>query len=318
MRIAFVGKGGSGKSTLTSLFALYLLKHSTKPIVVVDADLNIHTPELLGFDALPFNKYLSHPEVTKSIKRWLIGKNDITNLGEFRKTTPPTRKSNILEIENLTETPLTHFGVHRKNLFVCAVGTYQEEDIGASCYHNNLAILEGILNHIDDKCGYIVTDMVAGTDSFGGTLHSQFDLTCLIVEPTKRSVEVYNKYKALAKKAGIFGSVMILGNKIKNEQDKEFIGKHIPIEKILGYFSEDYHLREIDQIETSLDVEKLDKGNIELLAYIKLKIDSLPDNRQNRLKKLWKLHKKYVNQVFVRERFGDLAGQIDTEFSFDK
>jgi CO dehydrogenase maturation factor len=318
MRISFVGKGGSGKSTLTASFASYLSKNTIKPVVVFDADLNVHVPKLLGFDAPLFNKHLSHPEATKSIKKWLIGKNNITNLGAFRKTTPPTRKSNILNIEKLNETPLTHFGLQRDNLFLYAVGTYQEEDIGASCYHNNLAILESILNHTNDKNGYIVTDMVAGIDSFGGTLHAQFDLTCIIVEPTKRSVEVYNKYETLAKEAGISDSLMVVGNKIRNIQDKEFIEKNIPKEKILGYFNEDIHIREIDQNEAFLNFKKLDKGNIELLAYIKFKIDSLLDNRQNRLKKLWGLHKKYVNQDFIRERFGDLLEQIDIEFSFDK
>ena len=168
--------------------------------MVFDADLNIHTPKLLGFDTIPFEMHLSNPDVTKIIQKWLIGKNDITNLGAFRKTTPPTRKSNIFKITELNSSPLNRFGLHKNNISVFAVGTYQEDDIGASCYQNNLAILESLLNHTDDKEGYIIADMVAGVDSFAGTLHAQFDLTCLIVEPTMRSIEVYEKYKVLPMK----------------------------------------------------------------------------------------------------------------------
>jgi len=317
MRIAFVGKGGSGKSTLTASFASYISKNTTKPVVVFDADLNIHAPELLGFPPIPFDKHVSSPKVADEIKRWLIGTNDIQNLGAFRKSTPPTRKSNIIKIESIKDTPLGPYGLHKDNLSAFAVGTYQEEDIGASCYHNNLAILESILNHTDDKNGYLVADMVAGVDSFAGTLHAQFDLTCLIVEPTMRSVEVYTKYIELATEAGVADSVKVIGNKIRNDKDRDFITSHIPTDKIIGYFTDDEHIRDIDQNGASLSITELNHHNQDLLKSIQIIIDSLPDNRQSRLEKLWELHKKYVAQAFVKERFGDLTNQIDTEFTFD-
>jgi len=318
MRIAFVGKGGSGKSTLTASFASYLSKNTIKPVLVFDADLNIHAPELLGFETISSDKHLSHSKVSETIKRWLIGNNDIKNIGTFRKTTPPTRKSNILKVESTKDTPLGSFGLNKGNLTVFAVGTYQEEDIGASCYHNNLSILESILNHTDDKNGYVVADMVAGVDSFAGTLHAQFDLTCLIVEPTKRSIEVYEKYKSLAEEAGVLDGLMVIANKVRSEADKDFIAKHVDEKKILGYFSDDEHIRHIDQTEESIDIEKLNDENRRLLDSIKTKLDSLSDSRNKRLSNIWELHRKYVAQAFVLERFGDLTTQIDTEFSFDK
>lgn len=316
MRIAFVGKGGSGKSTLSASFASYVAKQITKPVAVFDADLNIHAPELLGFEPIPFDRHLSHPKVSDTIKKWLIGENGINNLGAFRKSTPPTRKSNILRVESIQYTPVGSFGLHKDNLSVFAVGTYQEEDIGASCYHNNLAILESILNHLDDKNGYVIADMVAGVDSFAGTLHAQFDLTCLIVEPTVRSVEVYTKYIELATEAGVAHNVKVIGNKIRNDKDREFIKNHIPTDKVIGYFSDDEHVRDIDQNGDTLSVSKLNQGNRKLLKNILDTIDSLPDGRDVRLKKIWELHKKYVAQEFVKERFGDLTGQIDPEFTF--
>jgi CO dehydrogenase maturation factor len=316
MRIAFVGKGGSGKSTLSASFARYVSEKITEEVAVFDADLNIHAPELLGFGSIPFDKHLSHPKVSEEIKKWLIGKNTITNLGALRKSTPPTRKSNIIKIELIKKTPLGSYGLHRGNLSIFAVGTYQEEDIGASCYHNNLAILESILNHTNDKNGYVIADMVAGVDSFAGTLHAQFDLTCLIVEPTMRSIEVYTKYMELATEAGVADSVQVIGNKIRNEKDVEFIISHIPEKKIIGFFTDDEHIRTIDQDGTTLSVSKLNPNNQELLERIFNTLNAEPDNRDTRLKKIWELHKKYVAQGFVKERFGDLTNQIDPEFTF--
>jgi CO dehydrogenase maturation factor len=316
MRIAFVGKGGSGKSTITASFASYTSKNTDKPVVVFDADLNIHAPELLGFNAIAFEKHLSHPSVTKIIKQWLIGENDIPSIGSFRKTTPPTSKSNIIKITELQNTPLIDFGLHKNKLSVFAVGTYQDNDIGASCYHNNLSIFESVLSHFDDKSGYLVADMVAGVDSFAGTLHAQFDITCLIVEPTRRGVEVYEKYNALATEAGVVDNLIVVGNKVRSEADEKFIKKYVGADKLLGCFVDDEHIRHIDQTEEFIDIEKMNDHNIKLLALIKTKLEELPDSRNIRLRKIWELHKKYVSQDFIKERFGDLSGQIDSDFRF--
>lgn len=317
MRVAFVGKGGAGKSTIATSFALYLAKNTTKPVMVVDADLNIHAPELLGLGKISFEKHLSHPQTTKMIKNWLIGDNRISDLAVFRKTTPPTRKSNIIKITDLKNTPLANFGLSKKNLSVFAVGTYQDDEIGASCYHNNLAIFESILNHLDDKNGYLVADMVAGVDSFAGTLHAQFDLVCFVAEPTKKGIEVFNSYKSLAEKAGVLDTVIVIGNKIREIADEEFLKKEIPKDKLFGMFLDDPHIREVDRTEGKIDFDKLLIANQQLLKRISGKIDSLPDSRNSRLKKIYNLHKKYVSQAFIKDRFGDLSNQIDEDFKFE-
>jgi CO dehydrogenase maturation factor len=47
MRVAFVGKGGSGKTTLSALFARHLA-HSGAPVVAIDGDIDQHLAEALG------------------------------------------------------------------------------------------------------------------------------------------------------------------------------------------------------------------------------------------------------------------------------
>jgi CO dehydrogenase maturation factor len=47
MRVAFVGKGGSGKTTLSALFARWLSREGA-PVLAIDADVNQHLGTALG------------------------------------------------------------------------------------------------------------------------------------------------------------------------------------------------------------------------------------------------------------------------------
>lgn len=317
MRIAFVGKGGSGKSTITASFAGYVAENTKSSIAVFDADLNIHIPQLLGFGDISESHHLSAPQNAQVIKQWLKGNNEYVDLSEFKKTTPPTRKSQIVHIEHLQKTPLNTFAVTKGALSVFAIGTYQEDGIGASCYHNNLAIFESILNHTDDTNAYLIADMVAGIDSFAGTLHAQFDLTCVVVEPTLRSIEVYKKYCELAKQAGVLHTVFAIGNKTRDQKEKDFIAAHIDADKIIGFFDEDPHVREVDQMGGILDTHKLTENNQLVLNKVLDLLNAQPDNRDARLKKIWELHKTYISQGYILKQHGDLSGQIDPDFSFN-
>src|SRR5689334_9591032 len=52
MKIAFAGKGGSGKTTLSSLFVRHLAARGL-PVVAIDADINQHLAEALGAAGQP-------------------------------------------------------------------------------------------------------------------------------------------------------------------------------------------------------------------------------------------------------------------------
>ena len=316
MRIAFVGKGGSGKTTLSALFAQYVNKKY--PVLAIDADLNMHLGGLLGIPKLPIKKHISHPEAAKAIKTHLKGNNfRIKDLAQFRKTTPPTDESNLIYLDDSEDPVLSGFGAGSDNLRILVVGTYDSEEIGASCYHNNLAVLENILSHLVDSSGIVVTDMVAGVDAFANTLHAQFDLLVLTVEPTKRGLEVFEQYRKLAEEAGVYESLFVVGNKVRSEADTEFIKKNVPAERLIGLFKESDYLWRKDQEGGTLDVDLLEHENKALLEIIEKKLFSITPDNQKRLQKLYELHRRYVAQGFIAERYGDLTDQIDEPFNFD-
>lgn len=314
MRIAFVGKGGSGKTTLSALFSQYM-KYKA-PVLVIDADLNMHLPALLGFEEIPQERHISHPSVVKTIKNHLRGTNErIKELAHFRKTTPPANGSQFIALHNPNDMILKQFSVGDPNFRLMVVGTYDTDDIGASCYHNNLAILENVISHLIDTKGNLVTDMVAGVDAFANTLHAQFDMLVLVVEPTKRGVEVYNQYQKLADDAGVGNLLFVVGNKVRNAADREFISKHISNDRHLGFLGDSEYLRVKDQAGGKLDVAMLEPENKETIEVIANKLFNIQPDYSTRLERLYELHRRYVAQDFIRERFGDLTDHIDESFN---
>ena len=318
MRIAFVGKGGSGKTTFTSLFTQYTSRMSNQDVWAIDADLNMHLAEQLGLKADGL-KHISDPYSEKDIKKFLMGEsNKIKEVSHFKKSTPPSERSNFIVVKDSDNYILRNYSVRRYNLLLSIVGSYHTDSIGASCYHNNLAVLESMLSHTIDKDSTVIVDMVAGVDAFAGTLHAQFDMIVLVVEPTKKSLEVYEQYKTLSEEAGIWSEVFVVGNKITSHKDIEFIEKNIDKTKLLGYLHNSEHIREVEQGESELDFNKLEEGNKEVFSNVYKKLSNLNISYNERIEKLYKLHKKYIAQGHIKDRFGDLSDQIDTDFNFDE
>ncbi|CAN5128243.1 hypothetical protein BH11PAT4_BH11PAT4_1040 [soil metagenome] len=317
MKIAFVGKGGSGKTTLSAFFIQYL-RSIQKPVLAVDADINMHLASLLGYEELTESKlHISNPDNVRDIKTILRGSNPaIAELVHFRKSTPPGNGSHLIYLDKAEEPIVTTYSIGEPQARLMVVGSYGTEGIGVSCYHNNLAVLENVLSHTVDGSRTVVADMVAGTDAFASTLHAQFDLLVLSVEPTRRGVEVLNQFRSLAEEAGILERLRVMGNKARSPEDEFFIRENIPAEFLIGILFESDHLREIERTGEALDVQKMDTERVFLMEKILKDLESHALDPDIKLAKLQELHRKYVAQDFIAERFGDLTSQIDPSFSF--
>src|SRR5690242_3043166 len=128
MKIAFVGKGGSGKTTLAGLFLRHL--HSDgAPVLAIDADINQHLAGALG-EHLPL------------IKEYLRGDNPlITSADEMIKTTPAGRGSRLLDLG--TRTPIHDQCVRAVGGIPLAVtGPFAQDDLGVACYHSKVGAAE--------------------------------------------------------------------------------------------------------------------------------------------------------------------------------
>ncbi|MEU5012651.1 ATP-binding protein [Streptomyces sp. NPDC021749] len=225
MKIAFVGKGGSGKTTLSSLFIRHLAA-ARVPVVAVDADINQHLGAALGLDEAEAAALPAMGAHLPLIKDYLRGSNPrIPSAEAMIKTTPPGEGSRLLRV--CEDNPVYDACARTVELDgtpvrLMATGPFTESDLGVACYHSKVGAVELCLNHlVDGREEYVVVDMTAGSDSFASGMFTRFDMTFLVAEPTRKGIAVYRQYKAYARDFGV--PLKVVGNKVQGPDDLAFL-----------------------------------------------------------------------------------------------
>ncbi len=232
MKVAFVGKGGSGKTTLAALFSRYAAEHG-RHVLAIDADINQHLATAIGMLPEDAASLPSMGLEIDRIKEHLCGDNPrISSASTMIKTTPPGRGSRLLRLGG-TNPIFDHFIRREGGIELMAVGPFDEGDIGTRCYHSKTGSVELLLNHlIDDERSCVVVDMTAGADAFASGLFTRFDLTVLVVEPTLRSVGVYEQYRNYARQHDV--AIRVMANKLDDLDDRDFVRDQVGEDLING------------------------------------------------------------------------------------
>ncbi|GJF28347.1 ATP-binding protein [Kitasatospora sp. NE20-6] len=274
MKIAFVGKGGSGKTTLSALFIRHLAA-AGRPVIAVDADINQHLGPALGLTDDQAARLPALGAHLPDIKEYLRGDNPlIGSSDEMIKTTPPGRGSRLLRI--IEENPVYSacarpVALDEGSVRLMVTGAFAEEDLGVACYHSKVGAVELLLNHlVDGRDEYVVTDMTAGSDSFASGLFTRFDLTFLVAEPTRKGVSVYRQYKEYARDFGV--ALRVVGNKVQGAEDLAFLRREVG-EDLLAAFGQSDWVRRLEQgSEPALGA--LEPANRTVLARLQAEADA--------------------------------------------
>ena len=174
--IAVAGKGGSGKTTITSLVIRYLLKNSLGPILAVDADPNANLGESLGIG---------------------VGKTVGSIIATFNE-----EKINIpagMTKEAYLEVKLNDVIVESKGLDLVTMGRGE----GAKCYCYPNLLLRKFMDKLSDNYTYLVLDNEAGMEHLSRRTTQNVDELLLISNHSVKGVRTIARLRDLAKELDV-------------------------------------------------------------------------------------------------------------------
>lgn len=218
-KIAVVGKGGVGKTTLISLLA-YVYSERGSQVYVVDADPGASLALALGF-----------PEELSSQIVPIVEMEDL--ILERTGARPGEYGGYFNLTPRVDDIPESFSAVHR-GIHLLVMGSVKGPGAGCVCPEN--AMLKSLMSHLLlSQREVVLLDMVAGLEHLGRGTAAAVDVMIVVVEPGRRSIDIALQIIELAKGLNI-PRIQLVANKVREEErDLALIGKEMGEQPLLGY-----------------------------------------------------------------------------------
>lgn len=205
LKIAISGKGGVGKTTLTSLLAYHFAQQG--PVLAIDADPSPCLGQALGFS----------DEELIDIQP-IAAMSDL--IAERTGSDPRNGGGGVFKLNPRVDDLPERCALHRNNLHLLLLGAVQEG--GAGCICPQSALLKQLLRHVLlARNEVVLLDLYAGVEHLGRATAEAVDVMVMVAEPTRRSIRTVRQIAALAADVGI-ERLALVGNKVERPEDRTF------------------------------------------------------------------------------------------------
>ena len=227
MKIAVSGKGGVGKTMLVSLLST-ILRQSGYSVLAIDADPNATLANALGF-----------PQSER-----ITPISEMADLIEERTGARPGQAAPYFKLNPKVDDIPEKYWVEHDGIKLMVMGRLKKG--GSGCYCPENALLEALVAHLLlQRDEVVIMDMEAGVEHLGRATARAVDKLIIVVEPGKGSIETAYRIRELAKDIGL-ENAKVVANKIRSEQDRDFLVSAMPDFEFLGFISYDQSIIEAD------------------------------------------------------------------------
>lgn len=188
--IAITGKGGVGKTTVSSLLIRQLVKNNKKPVLAIDADPNSCLDAALGVT------------VEKTVGR----------VREEAKSEIPGMTSGIAK-QDLLRLKIAESLVEAEGFDLIAMG--RPEGAGCYCYANN--VLKSVIAEISGQYPYVVLDNEAGLENLSRRIVQKVNMLVLVSDASNAGMETLTRLHMLAQEMQIkYDRLLLVVNRIRS------------------------------------------------------------------------------------------------------
>jgi CO dehydrogenase maturation factor len=235
MKLAVTGKGGVGKTTLTSLLARIYSTEGNK-VIAIDANPDANLATALGISADEASRITPIADLQELIQERTGAKPG--GFGTFFKLNP--------KVDDIPE----RFSIQKDGIKLLVMGTVKKGGGGCLCPEG--ALLRSLLSHLVlSRSEVVIMDMDAGVENVGRGTAKSVNAFIIVVEPGQRSFQTARAIRNLAKDLGV-KKCYIVGSKTHDDDERQFIIDNLPDFDVLGFINYHPEIAKADRLGKSV------------------------------------------------------------------
>lgn len=191
--IAVTGKGGVGKTTVSSLIVKQLVAMGKTPVLAIDADPNSCLDAALGVKA----------------------EKTVGTVREEAKQEASKGLSAGISKQELLQMKISESLVESAGFDLIAMG--RPEGAGCYCYANN--VLKSVIGKLSGQYPYVVLDNEAGLENLSRRIVQKVDMLVLVSDQSNSGLETLKRLYALADEMEIkYDKLLIVVNRMRQDE----------------------------------------------------------------------------------------------------